>query len=441
MAQSFFTYNITRPYPYKWFTWVTIIGAIGLAILFSLINYAAYGYELSVHYTVNPNQTFAITPKFLNTWPLQYENKVSASCQPVTIPIGAQDCEISFVQIELLAEDRTAEQFGWCQWGPSISATAVCSLKNSDPVTMINVTTNYDLLPPTIGNGQQSRLLTLDPVGKASLWWGASLISAYWMMLSGQMQTNRSAGSNIRKGSINLQQSQETNISSQSFFSLNYHFMSEISPPTDITITANSSVTPAQLLAGNGTNPPANIWNLVDIYAKSFYSTVLADLGQTSANTKPNILTESHRELLQNYTSVFENMPARCNAANGPATLSFEDESRRTKFGPLQLKNSTIVQQYLCEIPKQKSTGIVVVAILSADLVFLQTAWACFTWLTTSVLVKKDKTAMFCASATKNSEKEKGENENQDYHLEHIDPSKIALLQERIGNNPKAMSR
>jgi hypothetical protein len=55
-------------------------------------------------------------------------------------------------------------------------AMAVCSLNNDDPVTMVNVTTQYDLLPPTIGNGQQSKLLTLDPINKASLWWGASLM-------------------------------------------------------------------------------------------------------------------------------------------------------------------------------------------------------------------------------------------------------------------------
>jgi len=54
-------------------------------------------------------------------------------------------------------------------------AMAVCSISSNSPV-MINVTTQYDLLPPTVGNGQQSKLLTLDPTTKASLWWGASLM-------------------------------------------------------------------------------------------------------------------------------------------------------------------------------------------------------------------------------------------------------------------------
>ncbi|CZR57725.1 uncharacterized protein PAC_07614 [Phialocephala subalpina] len=304
--------------------------------------------------------------------------------------------------IELLAEDRTAEQFGWCQWGPSISAMTVCSLSNSNPATMINVTTQYDLLPPTVGNGQQSYLLTLDPIAKASLWWGVSLVSAYWMILSDTMQTNREAGSDIRKGSINLQPSINTDISSQDFFTVNYHFISETYEPLKVYVTANNSVTPSQLITGNATNPPANIWNSVDIYGKSFYSTVLADLGQTSGSTQPNILTEPYKDLLQNYTSAFENMKNRCNAANGPATLSFNNEAQTTNFGTLEVTNSTIMQQYLCQVPQQKSTGALVVAILSADLVFLQTLWKIFNLVTTSFLQRKDKTTMFCESAAKN---------------------------------------
>lgn len=53
---------------------------------------------------------------------------------------------------------------------------AVCSVANANPPVKINLTTQYDLLPQTIGNGQQKHLLSLDPLNKASLWWGASLL-------------------------------------------------------------------------------------------------------------------------------------------------------------------------------------------------------------------------------------------------------------------------
>jgi len=69
------------------------------------------------------------------------------------------------------------------------------------------------------------------------------------------------------------------------------------------------------------------------------------------------------------------------------------------QFGTLEVTNSTIMQQYLCQIPKRRSTGALVVAILSANLVFLQTVWKCFNLVTTWFVVKKDKTAMFCENA------------------------------------------
>jgi hypothetical protein len=41
---------------------------------------------------------------------------------------------------------------------------------------LVNMSTEYDLIPPTIENGQQTQLLQLDMQNRASLWWGASLL-------------------------------------------------------------------------------------------------------------------------------------------------------------------------------------------------------------------------------------------------------------------------
>ena len=46
MKESVFSYNLSRPYPYPWFTWVTVVGGILATALFSIINLAADGYEL-----------------------------------------------------------------------------------------------------------------------------------------------------------------------------------------------------------------------------------------------------------------------------------------------------------------------------------------------------------------------------------------------------------
>jgi hypothetical protein len=46
MHKSVFSYNLSRPYPYTWFTWVVVIGGILATAIFSFVNLVADGYEL-----------------------------------------------------------------------------------------------------------------------------------------------------------------------------------------------------------------------------------------------------------------------------------------------------------------------------------------------------------------------------------------------------------
>ena len=44
MAVSFFSYNISRPYPFKWFTAVVLLGGTLFTVFVSLLNFSADGY-------------------------------------------------------------------------------------------------------------------------------------------------------------------------------------------------------------------------------------------------------------------------------------------------------------------------------------------------------------------------------------------------------------
>lgn len=66
------------------------------------------------------------------------------------------------------------------------------------------------------------------------------------------------------------------------------------------------------------------------------------------------------------------------------------------QMGPLGSKPATLYSQYACSLPVQKSTGAMLIAILIADLVFLQAAWKLLTLTTEGMLNRKDPTAMFC---------------------------------------------
>jgi hypothetical protein len=66
MYASWFSYNITRPYPYRWFTPVAIIGGVVLTVLVSLVNLGSSGYYLKTIYTNDPNTTIASSQKYGN---------------------------------------------------------------------------------------------------------------------------------------------------------------------------------------------------------------------------------------------------------------------------------------------------------------------------------------------------------------------------------------
>ncbi len=132
-------------------------------------------------------------------------------------------------------------------------------------------------------------------------------------------------------------------------------------------------------------NAAPNIWLASDSLAKSFYSTILTDLGQTS--TVPNILLNATtlQYFTQNFTSMQNYTP---NAQPGPARDSYE--ALKDQTGPLNTSTAVISTKYLCQVPRRKSTGTLFVSILVADLVFMQALWKIFNLCTVSWLAHKD---------------------------------------------------
>jgi hypothetical protein len=84
---SYFSYNLSRPYPFRWFTPVVFAGVIALASIFSVVNFAANGYVLGTSFVSDPNATLAEKAWFEKA-PFSYESKLSASCQSANIAPG-----------------------------------------------------------------------------------------------------------------------------------------------------------------------------------------------------------------------------------------------------------------------------------------------------------------------------------------------------------------
>lgn len=87
---------------------------------------------------------------------------------------------------------------------------------------------------------------------------------------------------------------------------------------------------------------------------------------------------------------------------NSSAEYNDTNDQYRLYFVDLPgVQPATISKQYLCQIPKLKSTGSLIVSIVVADLVFLQAFWTIFTFTTTYFLTRRHPEAMSCATCTR----------------------------------------
>lgn len=117
----------------------------------------------------------------------------------------------------------------------------------------------------------------------------------------------------------------------------------------------------------------------------------MTDLGQTSP-ALPNILTNA--TTLQRFTANFSLIldPNLANVANAPPGPALADyDTLKSETGPLGTTPSVISTKYLCQVPRRKAAGELFIAILLADLVFLQALWTIFKLVTDTWFLSRKK--------------------------------------------------
>jgi hypothetical protein len=324
-----------------------------------------------------------------------------------------QDCVINSVEVDLESQDRLAAQFAWAEWGANLRAYVTCGINGANGYVRFNLTAEYDYVPETVSfsSGLYS-LISVDEEARASLWWGESLLSMYWAYLTRSMQIIRihdtNSGSNvIRKGTLYFTPSNATtsnNLDSQYFqpdkavishvtnldyFNVDYRFIEDESFGAIAIKFPGSNDFPASLSNLNYYQAYPNIWIPADSVAKSFCSTILTDLGQVVFHSS-NILTNA--TLLQHFTSNFSMIldPKNENIANARPGHALQDyDTLKSQTGPIGTTPSVIFSKYLCQVPKRKSARSLFIAILLADLVFLQAVWKIFKFSTEALLLQK----------------------------------------------------
>jgi hypothetical protein len=86
--ESFFTYNLTRPYPFRLYTPVVVL-LFGLLLApITFINVATSGFELVTQTSLDPNST--TSQHAWNSWVSGLVGNLQATCQPAVIASNSQ---------------------------------------------------------------------------------------------------------------------------------------------------------------------------------------------------------------------------------------------------------------------------------------------------------------------------------------------------------------
>ncbi|EXK44702.1 hypothetical protein FOXG_03852 [Fusarium oxysporum f. sp. lycopersici 4287] len=439
MHSSWFSYPITRPFPFRWFTPVAIVGGLILMVLFTIINLASSAFYLKPIFTDDPNGTTTKSVRWFMKAPLNWDNNMKVKCQPKILSVGdrvfstnlgfqysvkaltssdddsgfrktypsiaylnntLEDCYLTRVDINLRKSDARASNSWWLSWITTFTdATASCNVMTSEGLVNIILGVEY--------TGQSDHIYDYviedDYKTHASTWWGTRLLNVYFTGILSTMSQTQDLGDDSywMTGGITFTTNPNIkDIRDPKLFNLAGWFLSSDG------FIQNEPLNDTSFIKTDPKFVPV-VWESLH-YTRILHSLIAVDLGNQNA---PNLLLD--KKDLQ-YAILPPDDPNRKNGSflndsslTGQATryaqiptpgaplpptdknlvlLNETYDRFASEMGPLESKDATIVSQYLCSVPQSKSPGIMLLAILLADLVFLQAAWVIYNWIAGSML-------------------------------------------------------
>ncbi|KAF2640657.1 hypothetical protein P280DRAFT_543395 [Massarina eburnea CBS 473.64] len=422
MHESLFSYQLTRPYPFKWFTPAVIVGGIIATILFSFINLATNGYVLGAVETLDLNSTIT---NYTLMWEPLLNKKLIPFCEPHTLQVGTSyytnntmlsyrldsiwekkgydnggpvyaelpyknqrlyDCTIPKPIVYIEGIGRTSLQISREGYGARVRAAIDCSIDIPEGTRGIQLSASYDLNPDSELWAFPGR----DSDTKASLWWGESLLAWHYVQLTTKVQKSEfwNKGDNpLSKGHIQtpvrFTPSKPQDFETSNFFDFSKFSFSAIGDDINFTHKTISS---------------SLIFYDPTLYInRVFYATVMVDLGQQGLNilSDPDLLQFYSKNItsIKHYAMKNSNPYLSKRTSKDLATAPYNTSDNYT----LAINPSTISAMYLCQVPIRKSIGSLIVSILIANLVFLQTSYKIFVFSVDYFMVKTDPLTRSCA--------------------------------------------
>lgn len=421
MYESIFSYGLSRPYPFRWFTPSVFIGGIIATAVLSFLNVAATGYEMNTVESSNPNATVASKTFFAN-WPSFMTGNTRPSCDAKILSVSnayytsntafsyklesiwqnssdgvlqyfgdvpyynnpLRDCTIPKMEIFFQGLDRSALQISRQQWGAELKANIRCFVDIPEGSRVIELSTTYDF------NSDATRFPGRNETTKPSLWWGESLLAWYYLKLTRDVYAATQAKeleTSIYKGYIEYKTPQVPIARAEDYTSPSF-FRGE--PPGCFFVAFSDDGIERNILfclREGDVRPFANatLWPTSATIVKAFHSTVLVDLGQR----QPNIFVD--QGLLQHFTNNISAIAAQ--QAGGVKTWGWGNNIEIRWQGGLALAPYTsnnaskwklaadpsfMAVTYLCQVPRIKGTSSLIFSVLVADFVFLQVLWKIF---------------------------------------------------------------
>ncbi|KAL1859038.1 hypothetical protein Daus18300_009676 [Diaporthe australafricana] len=459
--ESLFSYNITRPYPFRWLTPVVIGGGIVITILISFLNVAASGYELIATSSTNPNATLSDGTWYAK-WP-SWLASTRASCETTTVPLQAGlytnntalpytlvsawrfdksmtqinlgsllydnnpllSCNVSSIEVDIESSDRTAGQVAVSAVGATLTANVVCLIERPEGTTYLGLATTYDPIPPpSVSN---SIFLGTNATNKASLYWGHSVMRLYWAdvimkyyleNVNQERPSYKAVVTLTRTDDAISKPATEDDLTDMDFLYvqacwlmlLNSTGISHGNKFCDIN-------TLSELAQGSSSQKPVpSMWGPMSILGKAMWFTVLADLGRDD-ELLPNIL--SHPDLLESLTADMANVNETLEGmlrwglssrtrSLVPYTASADGDSQ------LGVAPSVLATNYVCQLPRLKSTWALIVSVLVADLVLLQAIWKIYGLVVDYFFISKKDELRYCQGCSRSLMEQSG------IPLEHV---------------------
>lgn len=409
------------------------------------MNFVQNSYNLVVEYQDNPNSTIS-TGFWYNHWPSYLTSSVRPVCEPANLAVNTQfftnqtgllwtitsvykagddtqvlptlpyinnpfeACTITEIQMDLdgsndlpLLISRSAP------WSIDVYAFVTCSVMGPTGPTLFNATALYSPISTYTVAGS-TNLVSRNTTSRASMYWAEVLMERAWLWTVDKMaEVNyafQQVGIPMIKGYVLLYpNATATQITDPAFFDIYFGFRKQV----EGTGTIGGGLNPINYFIDLGKNSLAQpqIWEPVDMLAKSVWSGVLADLGQIGNLTLNAVANATTLESFSNRIPLTGVMTQEGNDSYPlvPGQLDYKlRQNSSDATGPLGLTPSVISTKYLCQVPQRKPLGDIFISVLLADLVLLQAAWRLYVYVVDAVLVRRDPSANHCEACVAREE-------------------------------------